>query len=207
MMLTTQGGPAQELTGQRPGFADLMRASRFPDDLRTMAFAGIIAQALAHGRRPLIRGMSESTFQRLRRSCFPGITLVNGQDADGESGGIDEFDDLLNLLLDHRIAPNEINDWLSCCIASAAMHENHLWQDMGLPSRPLLTRLLAENFPTLAAANVGDMKWKKFFYRQLCQRAGVLICKSPRCADCTDFALCFGPETGMPATVRIQRPS
>jgi nitrogen fixation protein NifQ len=40
------------------------------------------------------------------------------------------------------------------------------------------------------------MKWKKFFYRQLCERAGVPICKSPHCAECCDRALCFGPEEG-----------
>ena len=30
--------------------------------------------------------------------------------------------------------------------------------------------------------------------RQLCQRAGVPICKSPHCADCCDYRICFGPE-------------
>ena len=39
------------------------------------------------------------------------------------------------------------------------------------------------------------MKWKKFFYRQLCERSGMLICKSPRCADCVDYRICFGPES------------
>jgi nitrogen fixation protein NifQ len=38
------------------------------------------------------------------------------------------------------------------------------------------------------------MKWKKFFYRQLCLREEILICKSPTCADCCDQAKCFGPE-------------
>ncbi|MCX7161517.1 MAG: nitrogen fixation protein NifQ [Rhodocyclales bacterium] len=43
--------------------------------------------------------------------------------------------------------------------------------------------------------NSGDMKWKKFFYRQLCEAAGVLICKSPSCANCCDYSHCFGAET------------
>lgn len=60
----------------------------------------------------------------------------------------------------------------------------------------MLSCLLRENFPTLAALNTRDMKWKKFFYRQLCERAGVMICKSPNCAECCDFRACFGPEDG-----------
>ncbi len=39
------------------------------------------------------------------------------------------------------------------------------------------------------------MKWKKFFYRQYCEQAEVLICASPSCARCSDYPACFGPET------------
>jgi nitrogen fixation protein NifQ len=74
------------------------------------------------------------------------------------------------------------------------MGENHLWQDMGLPSRKVLSQLMTTYFPALAAKNTGDMKWKKFFYRQLCERANVPICKSPHCADCCDYPVCFGGE-------------
>jgi nitrogen fixation protein NifQ len=49
-------------------------------------------------------------------------------------------------------------------------------------------------FPALVAKNSQDMKWKKFLYRELCQREDILICKSPSCAVCTDLPLCFGPE-------------
>ena len=44
-------------------------------------------------------------------------------------------------------------------------------------------------------------KWKKFFYRQLCQQAEILICKSPSCAVCSDHAQCFeAPEDDGTAT-------
>lgn len=101
----------------------------------------------------------------------------------------------MELLLEARREPSETLAWLSHAVASAAMRDNHLWQDMGLPNRALLSRLMAECFPELAARNVGDMKWKKFFYRQLCEREQVPICKSPNCADCIDYKVCFGPET------------
>lgn len=167
-----------------------------PDDPATLAFAGVIARALSAARRPLIRGLSEEGFGRLLAAFFPGLEFANGTPSESSMQVFaeDEFDDLVALLLEHR-ASDSIDDlWLAHAIATAAMGNNHLWQDMGLPSRKVLSALLNEHFPTLAVLNVKDMKWKKFFYRQLCARAGVFICKSPNCAECCDFALCFGPE-------------
>jgi nitrogen fixation protein NifQ len=197
---STRIGGSSERDGARidghvPHFDDLVRASRFPGDLRTIAFAGVMARALETGRRPLIRGMTEYSFQRLLRVCFPGVCLENGCAAPDDAQTADEFDDLLNLLLDYRGESSQIHDWLSFCIASASMQDQHLWQDMGLPNRAMLSRLLRENFPDLAARNVGDMKWKKFFYRQLCERSGLVLCRSPNCADCSDFPLCFSHES------------
>lgn len=176
-------------------YADLMRHSRYASDPRTLAFAGVITVGLADGRAQLIRGMSESCFQKLMRSCFPGAHLTNAR-SPVSTVQFDEFDDLLELLLDHRAETSVSMDWLARCIATAAMDDNHLWQDMGLPDRRVLSALLYEFFPTLAELNIKDMKWKKFFYRQLCERTGILICKAPNCGVCTDQAVCFGPEEG-----------
>jgi len=106
----------------------------------------------------------------------------------------DEYRDLLELLLEYRATADETSAGLCEYIARAAMGENHLWQDMRLPDREALSQLLRENFPILAAMNTGNMKWKKFFYRELCARADVPICKSPHCAECCDYSVCFGPE-------------
>ena len=73
--------------------------------------------------------------------------------------------------------------------------DNHLWQDLGLGSRSELSALMARWFPALVAKNAFDMKWKKFLYRQLCEREQLLICRSPSCAVCSDHDLCFGPES------------
>jgi nitrogen fixation protein NifQ len=54
---------------------------------------------------------------------------------------------------------------------------------------------MRENFPALAAKNSGDMKWKKFFYRQLCERAQVPVCKAPHCAECSDYTYCFSHDS------------
>ena len=172
--------------------------ARHPDRPDTLAFAGVISMSLLARRAPLIRGLSEDGFARLIDEYFPGLDCRNGAapaaDAPGRLFALDEFDDLVELLLDHRASGRVQEHWLAHAVATAAMGENHLWQDMGLPSRKVLSELMSTHFPTLAAKNTGDMKWKKFFYRQLCERSGIPICKSPHCADCCDFRLCFGPE-------------
>lgn len=173
----------------------ILRA-RKPHDPATLAFAGVIGQALRASRQPLIRGLSESCFQDLLNEFFCGVYCANGSATDefNEVNEFDEFDEIVALLLEHRASSAEQETWLAHAIASASMGENHLWQDLGLPSRSVLSRLMQTHFPTLAAKNTGDMKWKKFFYRELCERAGVPICKSPHCAECCDYRICFGPE-------------
>ena len=164
--------------------------ARRPHDPATLAFAGVIAQSLQTQRLPLIRGLSESCFQQMLKEYFSELAFLNGDGVHLEMP-CDEFDEIVELLLEHRASPREQETWLAYAIASAAMGENHLWQDMGLPNRQVLSDLMVTHFPTLAAINSGDMKWKKFFYRQLCQRAGIPICKSPNCSDCCDYRSCF----------------
>jgi len=167
--------------------------ARRPQDPATLAFAGLIAQSLQTQRTPLIRGLSESCFQRMLQEYFSELAFANGDTA-RPGDQCDEFDEIVELLLEHRASVREQETWLAYAIASAAMGEHHLWQDLGLPSRKVLSELMTTHFPTLAAKNSGDMKWKKFFYRQLCERAGIPICKSPHCTECCDYRICFGPE-------------
>jgi len=105
-----------------------------------------------------------------------------------------EQQDLLALLLEHRSDDTDETRWIAHAVATACLGGNHLWQDMGLPDRNALSSLLGRHFRALVALNTQNMKWKKFFYRQLCNRAGVNICKAPSCGVCVDFAKCFGPE-------------
>lgn len=166
-------------------------------------FAGVISLAsLRSGpyRRPLT-GLRADELVELVDSQFPGanelLPLLLSLHEEGAKAArlrLDEFDDLLGLLNDHQSLPTRESRWLACAIATAAMADNHLWQDLGLPNRGVLNLLMLNHFTTLKLKNAGDMKWKKFFYRQLCERAEVPICKSPNCALCCDYAVCFGPE-------------
>ncbi|CAK0775910.1 nitrogen fixation protein NifQ [Gammaproteobacteria bacterium] len=108
----------------------------------------------------------------------------------------DEFDDLVELLFDHASQCSQEAHLLARMIAQACLGENHLWQDLGLPNRQVLNELMHDCFPSLHAKNIGNMRWKKFFYRQLCERADIPVCQSPSCGVCCDYAECFSDEDG-----------
>lgn len=108
---------------------------------------------------------------------------------------MDELDDIVELLLDHGCDDSQATRDMVHFVAQSCMGENHLWQDMGLPNREALNTLMQTYFPTLHAKNSGNMKWKKFFYKQLCERAEIFLCKAPSCGVCVDVDKCFGPET------------
>lgn len=154
------------------------------------------ARALADGT-----GLAPDTLTLLVDLHFPGCEdiLADPPTAVPHTAAALEEEDLVQLLLDHRSDPhNTRSAWMAALVARRSLGANHLWQDLGLTSRDELSALLIRHFRPLAALNVQNMKWKKFFYRQLCQREGILICKAPNCEVCTDFAHCFGPETGDP---------
>lgn len=109
----------------------------------------------------------------------------------------DEVVDLMSLLRDHAdpaAGSAAALDAVIWAIACASLGDQHLWQDLGLPSRAELSALIARWFPRLAERNSHNMKWKKFLYKQLCLREELLICKAPSCGVCSDHGLCFGPE-------------
>ena len=52
------------------------------------------------------------------------------------------------------------------------------------------------HFAPLASRNTKNMRWKRFFYRSLCEDDGLVMCTTPVCTQCNDFNLCFGDESG-----------
>lgn len=106
----------------------------------------------------------------------------------------DEWLELRNLLVSGRRGLSVTEFYLADLIAAGCLGGDHLWRDLGLPARQDLRELLMLNFPVLAAANVRDMKWKKFFYKQLCEQEGGYVCRSPTCEACAVYDECFGPE-------------
>ncbi len=176
----------------------LMQACRDRSDTVALALAGALANAAAgviQAPSPAL-GLDGERFQALLAHYFP--TLDSGICAQYCEGCRplrgDEFGDLVALLLAHRSHEGEAAEWLAHAIASACMGGNHLYQDMGLPHRQALSELLNQHFTRLFQKNVGNMKWKKFFYKQLCDQAEVKVCQAPSCQVCHDYQGCFGPE-------------
>jgi len=106
----------------------------------------------------------------------------------------DEWQELRDLMLASRRGDDPQELRIACIVAAACLGGDHLWRDLGLESRQHLQDLLSHNFPELAARNVHDMRWKKFFYKQLCEQDGGYVCRSPSCEQCPTYHDCFGEE-------------
>jgi nitrogen fixation protein NifQ len=158
-------------------------------------FAQMISSQIAGmGSLPPGLGLDEKDFSELLALHFPGILLVMRHvEVIGDPRAL-ERDDVLGLLLEHRANRNISEQWMAEIVTTACMANDHLWQDLGLRSREFLSRLMKQNFPSLAQKNVHDMKWKKFLYKQLCEQEDINACRAPSCEYCVDYLNCFGPE-------------
>jgi nitrogen fixation protein NifQ len=147
-------------------------------------------------------GLSKPALTRLIDRFLPGWQSVLAGLPDDAEPGEDAIEepDVRAYLLECRAGTDEAEEWAAAIVARRSCRPNHLWQDMGFADRRELNQFLRRHFPELVRRNARDMKWKKFLYRELCQREGVLICKSPVCDACSDFQACFGEEDGTPLT-------
>lgn len=181
-------------------FAQLMSLTENPDDIMAVAFAGVISRRYSrHAPYNVpIAGLDRESINALIQYYFHGYQKSGCLRHLPERQNDDEFSDLAELLMEHRTVKDEKSYWLAYAIATACMDSDHLWQDMGLPNRAVLSKLLSTYFTSLFQLNTKDMKWKKFFYRQLCERSGLFVCRSPSCEACGDYNACFGPETASP---------
>lgn len=186
-----------------------------PHDPAAWAHAGVLGRCWSEAGGAVSPaapvGLSGTDLRQLLERYFPGVApalAACGLDGpDAAEGAVaaphpraDEVEDLVALLQGHPCSPDRATSeelrWLAHAVAHASLGQDHLWQDMGLPSRKLLSDLMALYFPSLAARNDRDMKWKKFLYKQLCEREQLFICKAPSCSVCVDQPVCFGPEDG-----------
>jgi len=169
------------------------------------ALAGVLATAFErHGTQlqPLT-GLGAGATRHLLARWFPGVDAALEIDwhalanATRDEPRADEIEDLVALLADNGAAAagdREETLWVAHALGQASLGEDHLWQDLHLPSRRELSALMTRWFPALAARNDRDMKWKKFLYKQLCDKAQLQICRAPSCGVCSDYAVCYGPE-------------
>lgn len=175
----------------------LMSGSATGDGFDRHLFACILAKGWSQAPRPLpdAVGLPVAELDALREAYFPDAHwLVAGQPVECGSDAIEEAD-FRTLLIANATQPGAREArWLAAMVVRRSMEPDHLWQDLGLTSRADLSGLLHRHFQPLASRNIRDMKWKKFFYREMCAAEGMSVCKSPVCDSCADFAICFGPE-------------
>lgn len=176
------------------------------DDPAIQALAGVIAQAWEqHGLDWLpLAGIDAHATRRLLMRWFPAVDRSLGLDWAHLAGRerheprCDEIEEIVGLLTEHACSSAQASFHevraVAHAVAQASLSDNHLWQDLHLPNRAALSALMAVWFPSLAARNTGDMKWKRFVYRQLCERAEVQACRAPSCGVCSDYSHCFGSE-------------
>jgi nitrogen fixation protein NifQ len=143
-------------------------------------------------------GLGADDLEALATNFNPGmLPHLNARRRQPEVAFDEEEEQLLDLFMRFRGDESRETTWLAAILTRRCMSSNHLWQDLGLNSRVELGRLMREFFPTLAARNVLNMKWKKFFYRCLCEMEGFSLCAAPTCQQCNDYNDCFGEETGL----------
>jgi len=112
---------------------------------------------------------------------------------------------LRDLLGQCRTDGSAFQSRLAAMLARRAQRPDHLWQDLGLRHRGELSQLMTRHFRPLALRNTRDMKWKKFLYRMICRDAGYALCTAPSCAECGDFQVCFGDESGESRLAQVRR--
>ena len=180
----------------------LISRARNPDDELTRIFAGVI-QAIANGHlRPPTLGMGLpcDKFSELLDYFFPaaGLEIFDARFHAAYAACVSplesEFEDIVAILMEHRSEDTDVNEWLAYAVASGCMGSDHLYHDMGLPDRQTLSSLLERYFTSLFRKNVHNMKWKKFFYKQLCERAEIIMCPTRNCMTCIDYKNCFAPD-------------
>ena len=153
------------------------------------------SQAVGNGAMPERLGLTSKQFLSLMLLHFPGLAPEEWDKAEPmDLERAPERNELRQVFLAHCTKLTPEREWMADILAAGCMGSDHLWQDMGFWSRQDLSSFIGYNFPTLAAKNDRDMKWKRFFYKQLCIQEGIYTCRAPSCEVCVDYAKCFGPE-------------
>jgi nitrogen fixation protein NifQ len=160
--------------------------------------ASILAAAAMDGGPIAARaGLHSQDLSALVAEYFPNALIYLSSWCSGtEAAEDDEVGMVRELLLGQRSTSGDISLWLAAMVARRAVEPNHLWEDLGLRDRNELSRLLMRHFAPLASRNTRNMRWKRFFYRMLCEDDGFVMCTTPVCTQCNDFELCFGEESG-----------
>jgi nitrogen fixation protein NifQ len=169
----------------------------FDGHILACVFAAAADECQAGGSFTAAVGICGTLLRNIIDRYFPGsFEQLKSIGLEANIAVSDDEKCLQELLWRFRTTSSEFNSLLAFLIARRAMRGKHLWQDLGLANRDELSQLMVKHFAQLAHRNNQDMKWKKFLYRMICRDEGFTMCTAPCCSECSDFALCFGDESG-----------
>ncbi len=146
-------------------------------------------------------GLDDGNLSYLMMAYFPGLdrAFLTQYAQSNEELPPEPSHEVLAILLSH--VPVESGNKnhhksvrLAHILATRAAHPGHLWVAMGLFERPELSAAIRRHLPSLAEANHQNMRWKRYLYKQVCELNGGVMCKSPNCGKCSDYALCFADD-------------
>ncbi|MDF0582132.1 nitrogen fixation protein NifQ [Bradyrhizobium yuanmingense] len=182
------------LTGVPPADADIAIDS----NLDRHVLASVLAAATMDGGSLSEKvGLSGLELAALLKQYFPSTGIKPAEQLSPfKWEEHEEIAMLRDLLLKQRSTEGDVGRWLAAMIARRAIEPDHLWEALGLRNRAELSLLLSRHFAPLAARNVDNMRWKRFFYRMLCENEGLVMCTAPVCNQCNEFNICFGEESG-----------
>ncbi|PKU21899.1 nitrogen fixation protein NifQ [Telmatospirillum siberiense] len=178
-------------------YGRLMAGGGHRDPFDRHVFACVLAAGLTQKEQTPwdFLGLSPAVLRLLLASYFPAAGIVVPMHARSADEEMIEEEDFRFLLLSYRARNVPEEEWLATIVARRAQAANHLWEDLGLTSRNDLNGLIRRHFPALFAMNDKNMRWKKFFYRMMCEQEGLRLCKSPNCQQCPDIGTCFEAES------------
>lgn len=152
-------------------------------------------------------GLNQATYQQLRKEVNDSVLMHKELDwykddwtliRDRATCCAELFDmqaqergNLITLLCNYRNKQAAYSQQIAVILATACLTQFHLWKSLGLPDRAQLGELIKHNFPELHALNTENMRWKRFFYHQLCKQGGDYLCRSPSCQECKSYHECF----------------
>lgn len=141
-------------------------------------------------------GLEKNEFAALQQHFFPAWDPASGLSwITPTTEPFPEINtDVRALLLSYALpddASSPVSYWLAKILAARAALPGHLWIAMGLFERPQLSAAIRCHLPSVFAANNKNMRWKRFFFKQICDLNGGTLCKTPNCGECSDYALCF----------------
>jgi len=144
-------------------------------------------------------GLNAGELKELLQAWFPAVDPECLCIPEASAQNPPEYNkEVLEIVLSHVPVGSDGNPepssfYLARMIAARTAHPGHLWVAMGLFERPQLSASIRRLLPSLADANNKNMRWKRYLFKQVCDLNGGMMCKSPNCGDCSDYAICF-PE-------------